>query len=519
MPETSAEKVNVLLVDDQPGKLIVNETILTNLDVNVIKAHSGAAALSHLSRTDIAVVLLDVSMPETGGFELAEIIRQQPRNQTTAILFLSTVHLSDADRLRGYKLGAVDYVSVPIAPEVLRAKVQLFAALYRKTRESERLMLELAHRVRQSERRRDEFLALLAHELRNPLAPVQNAINVMRLKNWTDPDLLWCRDVIERQVKQLTRLLDDLLDISRITQGKVTLQRETVDLIAVVAGAVETCRPQIDTLRHDLVVEVPDGPVLVDGDSARLIQVVSNILNNAAGYQTEGGYIKITVSNRPGVAVITVHDRGPGIKPEQMAQVFDLFWQGDRAPGCMQGGLGVGLSLVRSLVEIHGGTVRCRSDVRGGGTEFEIRLPALGQQIGGGSPATEQTDKQTKSKTAMLRRILVVDDNVDAAESLAMLLKLHGHEVMVATDSRTALKIAKEARPSVILLDIGLPVMDGYEVCRRVRQQGMTKTQIIAVTGYGQEQDRQCSYDAGFDAHTVKPVDISEVLKLMAARN
>ena len=340
--------------------------------------------------------------------------------------------------------------------------------------------------MRQAERRRDEFLALLAHELRNSLAPVRNAINVMRFKSWTDPHLLWCRDVIERQVNQLTRLLDDLLDISRITQGKVTLRRETVDLVAVVAGAVDACRPQIDTLRHDLVVEVPDGPVLVDGDSARLIQVVSNILNNAAGYRSEGGYIKITVSSRAGAALITVHDRGQGIKPEKMSKVFDIFWQGDRTPDCMQGGLGVGLSLVRSLVEIHGGTVRCESDVHGGGTEFEIQLPPLTQKISDGSPPVAQTNE----KMVELRRILVVDDNADSAESIAMLLRLHGHGVRVANDSRTALKIAKDEQPSLFLLDIGLPEMDGWEVCRRLRMKGMSETQIIAVTGYRQEQDR-----------------------------
>ena len=335
----------------------------------------------------------------------------------------------------------------------------------------------------------------------------------MRLRDWTDPDLLWCRDVIDRQVNQLTRLVDDLLDISRITQGKVKLRREAVDLVAVVAGAVEACRPQIDALRHELVVELPDNPVMVDGDSARLIQVVSNIINNAGKYQSEGGYIKVTVFGRPGFAMITVRNHGPGIEPEQMSQMFDLFWQGDRTPDRIQGGLGVGLSLVRSLVEIHGGTVRCESDTDGSGTEFEIRLPALIVQSNEESHPAERTE----AEKVALRRILVVDDKHDAAESLAMLLRLHGHEVLVANDSRTALEIAAEARPSVVLLDIGLPEMDGYEVCRRLRQQGMTDAQIIAVTGYGQEQDRQWSYEAGFDAHTVKPVDIGEVLKLLAA--
>jgi signal transduction histidine kinase len=532
--ESEAERVNVLLVDDQPGKLLVYEAILADLNVNLIKARSGSEALSHLLRTEIPVVLMDVSMPEIDGFELAEVIRQHPRYQKTAIIFVSAVHLSDVDRLRGYRSGAVDYVSVPIIPELLRAKVAVFTQLYRKTLESERLthelerrvaertaeleasftkQIELARQLRQADRRKDEFLALLAHELRNPLAPMRNAINVMRVKNVTDPDLIWCRDVLDRQASQLTRLVDDLLDISRITQGKIKLRRETVDLADIVAGAEESCRPLIDSLRHELVVRVPDHPVKVDGDPARLIQVVSNLLNNAAKYQEEGGLIEMTVSSRDGIASIIVRDWGAGIEPELMSQVFDLFWQGERTPDRAQGGLGIGLSLVRSLVESHGGTVRATSDTNGSGTEFEIRLP-IQARTSGEEVVNEPAPAVEESGSA--RRILVVDDKRDAAESMAILLRLRGHEVLVAYDGREALEIAALAQPSVVLLDIGLPETDGYEVCRRLRQQGMVETQIIAMTGYGQERDRQRSREAGFDAHTVKPVDIDEVLKLLA---
>ena len=536
--ENATERVNVLLVDDQPGKLLVYEAILADLDVNLIKAHSASEALNHLLRMDIPVVLMDVSMPEVDGFELAEVIRQHPRYQKTAIIFVSAVHLSDVDRVRGYRSGAVDYVSVPIIPELLRAKVSIFTQLYRKTRESERLtrelerrvvertaelessitrQIELARQLRQADRRKDEFLALLAHELRNPLAPLRNAINIMRIKDSADPDLTWCRDVIDRQASQLTRLVDDLLDISRITQGKVKLRRETVDLADVVAGAVESCRPLIDSFRHELVVRVPDQPVKINGDRARLIQVVSNLLNNAAKYQREDGHIEVAVSSEDGVGSITVRDRGAGIEPELMSQVFELFWQGERTPDRAQGGLGIGLSLVRSLVEIHGGSVRGSSDTHGGGTEFEIRLPVLTVETGGdGAHATEAASDEPDDPGA-LRRILVVDDKRDAAESMAMLLRLRGHQVLVAHDARQALEIAAVAWPSVILLDIGLPEIDGYEVCRRLRQQGMVDTQIIAMTGYGQERDRQRSKEAGFDAHTVKPVDIGEILKLLAS--
>ncbi len=532
--ENDSERVNVLLVDDQPGKLLVYETILSDLNINLLKAHSASEALNHLLRTEIPVVLMDVSMPEIDGFELADVIRQHPRYQKTAIIFVSAVHLSDVDRIRGYRSGAVDYVSVPIIPELLRAKVSVFTQLYRKTRESERLTRELEHRVaertaeleasitrqielarqlRQADRRKDEFLALLAHELRNPLAPVRNAVNVMRAKDTSDAELIWCRDVIDRQISQLTRLVDDLLDISRITQGKVKLRRETVNLADVVADAIESCRPLIDAHHHKLTVAVPKQPVTVNGDPARLIQVVSNLLNNAAKYQNDGGVIDVTVTSAAGVGSISVRDRGIGIEAELMAHVFDLFWQAERTPDREQGGLGIGLSLVRNLVEIHGGTVRGTSDTNGGGTEFEIRLPILADAVGDDTPREARV---TPEDATTLRRILIVDDKQDAADSMAMLLRLYGHQVLVAHGALQALEIAAAASPSVVLLDIGLPEMDGYEVCRRLRQQGMTDTQIIAMTGYGQDRDRQRSQEAGFDAHTVKPVDLDEVLKLLA---
>ncbi|HYW30115.1 MAG TPA: hybrid sensor histidine kinase/response regulator, partial [Gemmatimonas sp.] len=293
------ERVNILLVDDQPGKLLAYEAILSELGENLIKASSGREALDHLLRTDITIVLMDVSMPELDGFELAEIIRGHPRYQKTAIIFVSAVHLTDVDRLKGYESGAVDYVSVPVVPELLRAKVSVFAELYRKTRELERLTQELERRVeertaelqesvaRQTElseqlleadRRKDEFLALLAHELRNPLAPVRNAAGIMRIKAKHDPELIWCHEVIERQAKQLARLVDDLLDVSRITRGKIKLRPENVSISQIVTNAIETSRPVIDSMRHALHIVEPRKPVHLRGDPTRLTQVVANLL-------------------------------------------------------------------------------------------------------------------------------------------------------------------------------------------------------------------------------------------------
>jgi signal transduction histidine kinase len=390
------EPVNILLVDDQPAKLLAYQTILSELGENLITASSGREALKILLQTEITIVLMDVSMPDVDGFELAEIIRQHHRYQKTAIVFVSAVHLTDLDRLRGYESGAMDYVSVPVVPELLRAKVRVFAELARKTQEYERLTRELERRVaertaeleaavtmqkaladqlREADRRKDEFLALLAHELRNPLAPVINAAHILRLRGSHDPDVAWCHDVIERQAFQLTRLVDDLLDVSRITRGKIKLKREMVNFAAVVSAAVETSRPLIDTRRHSLSVDLPTPPLVLYADKARLTQVIANLLNNAAKYQNPGGEIRLTAARSGDEAVITIRDHGIGIAAEMQHEIFELFSQGERTLDRAQGGLGIGLALVRQLVELHGGSVSAESEGTGKGSVFTIRLP------------------------------------------------------------------------------------------------------------------------------------------------
>ena len=531
----ATEKVNILLVDDQPGKLLSYEAILSDLGENLIKASSGREALENLLKNDITVVLIDVSMPELDGFELAEIIRQHPRYQKTAIIFVSAIHLTDTDRLKGYQTGAVDYVSVPIVPELLRAKVSVFAELYRKRRETERLnnelerrvaertaalkeaiarQTELAEQLRVADRRKDEFLALLAHELRNPLAPLRNAINILQLKESQDPEVLWCRGVIERQATQLTRLVDDLLDVSRITLGKIKLRPQPLDLGSIIARAVETSRPVIDAHRHELLITLPDTPIRVEGDRTRLTQVVANLLNNAAKYQNDGGTIALTVARDAATAVITVRDRGIGIAPEMLSEIFQLFSQGERTLDRAQGGLGIGLSLVKTVVELHGGRVSARSDGIGHGSEFTLRLPCLLEVIDGYRP-NEDTEQDLPECPPL--RILVVDDSRDSAESLTRLLQLGGHEVFIAHEAERALQLAVRERPGVILLDIGLPGMDGYELCRRLRVTGSSQALIVAMTGYGLERDRARSQQAGFDTHLVKPVPPSELFRLMAS--
>jgi signal transduction histidine kinase len=528
------DKVNILLVDDQPAKLLAYEAMLTDLGLNLIKASSGREALEHLLKSDITIVLMDVSMPEIDGFELAEIIRQHPRYQKTAIIFVSAVHLTDLDRLKGYESGAVDYVSVPVVPALLRAKVSVFAELYRKTREFERLnreleervaertveleaamtkQTELADKLREADRRKDEFLALLAHELRNPLAPVRNAAGIMRIKGAADPDLVrWC-DVIDRQTDHLKRLVDDLLDVSRITQGKVQLRFETVEVATIIAGAVETCAPLIEKRRHRIRRTLPDAPLLVRADPFRLTQIVANLVSNAAKFQDDEGEIAIVVRREGDDAVITITDRGMGLSEPMLSEAFELFSQGDHAPDRSQGGLGIGLSLVRKLVEMHGGSVGATSEGLGRGCTFVVRIPV---EQGATAAAADAAPVMTAGIDKVLR-ILVVDDNRDAAEGMAMWLQLQGHDVAMAHDGHHALEVAAAERPAVVLLDIGLPGMDGYEVCQRIRRLDTPQPIVIALTGYGQDEDRRRAIAAGFDDHTVKPVDLDKLTALLAA--
>ncbi len=373
---------------------------------------------------------------------------------------------------------------------------------------------ERADELAKVSRHKDEFLAMLSHELRNPLAPIRNAAQVIRLVGPVDANLQRAAQMIERQVGQMTCLVDDLLEVSRISSGKVRLQMEPVELAAVVARAVETSRPLIDGRRHELTVTSCPGPVCVDGDVTRLVQVVANLLNNAAKYTGEGGHIALTVERKGGQGVVRVRDDGMGIAADVLPHVFVLFTQGDRSLARSEGGLGIGLSLVKNLVELHGGRVEAFSDGPGKGSEFVVQLPALETQPVAPVDAGEVTANGTP---VLPRSVLVVDDNVDSAESLAMLLRLEGHEVQTAYDGPTALATAYAFQPEVAFVDIGLPGMDGFELARRLREQvGLKDALLAALTGYGQQEDRRKSLEAGFDAHLVKPVDLTAVSKLLA---
>ncbi|HTV78834.1 MAG TPA: response regulator [Steroidobacteraceae bacterium] len=575
-PAESADKVNILLVDDQPARLLTYESILSSLNQNLITATSGFEALEKLMRNEFAVVLLDVSMPEMDGFEAARLIHEHPRFERTPIIFVTGVHMSELDRLKGYKLGAVDYVSVPVVPEILRSKVAVLVELYCKRRELvelnrhladtnaqlasantelqaektrellalnnslqranldlERANLalqgEVAERARaeqalkEADRHKDEFLAMLAHELRNPLAPIRNAVHLMKLKALGDPQLQLSRDIIERQLIQLSRLVDDLLDVSRITRGKINLTRQRVGLDELVARAVETVAPTIEARGHTLDVMIPKRALLIYGDPMRLTQALGNVLANAAKYTDNGGRITLTAKRRRRDIEIVVRDNGIGIVPEVLPSIFNLFTQLDRRTGRHQGGLGIGLALVRQLVEMHGGSVSASSDGPDQGSEFVIRLPLSIERMAASelrpaeSPAAAtDTAAQVPSK-APQRRILVADDNSDARESLATLLSLSGHEIYRAEDGNDAMRKAERFRPDVALLDIGMPGANGYEVARHIREQSWGRDMVlIALTGWGQESDRRRSHEAGFDNHLTKPVDPLTLDELLA---
>jgi PAS domain S-box-containing protein len=378
---------------------------------------------------------------------------------------------------------------------------------------------QLYSEIREADRRKDEFLAMLAHELRNPLAPIMNSMQVMRMRGLNDPQLEWARDVTERQVQQMTRLVDDLLDISRITRGKVELRKETVELTAIVSCAVETSRPLIEERQHELIVSLPPEPIQLEADPTRLAQILANLLNNSAKYTEPQGHIWLTAHREGHVVVLRVRDDGLGISAELLPRIFDLFVQANHGKDRAKGGLGIGLSLVRNLVEMHGGTITAHSEGPGKGSEFVVRLPLPSGEwrVASDEPEDLSSLATRHSPLATKRRILVIDDNVDAADSLAVLLRLDGHQVRVAHDGRAALEAIAAEAPELVFLDIGLPGMDGYEIARRIREQPDGKHMVlVALTGWGQEEDRRRSKEAGFDHHFVKPVEPAAVQQLLA---
>jgi signal transduction histidine kinase len=529
-PVDESDIVQVLVVDDETRNLEALEALLTQSGCRLIRAQSADEALLALLDHEFAAIILDIRMPGMGGFELAELIKRRRRTRDVPILFLTAHTMDEHEVLRGYGTGAVDYLTKPIHSDILKSKVAVFIELFRKSRAlaqaNARLQREVAERERmedalrlanrdlerrvqerteallRADRRKDEFLASLAHELRNPLAPIRSAVEILQIGVGPEDDAARARAVIVRQVDHMTRLIDDLLDVSRITCDKLSLQVKSVELAQIVATAVETSRPLIDEHRHTLTVHLPSSPVVLEADAARLAQVLSNLLTNAAKYTAPGGEVRLTAEVQDTEVVIRVLDNGIGIDADMLARVFELFIQGDHPRERSGGGLGIGLTLARRLVEMHGGRLEARSDGEGRGSEFSVRLPLPLRPAHETAPEGEQESEYPSRK-----RVLVVDDNEDAAEMLAVMLGTWGQETRVAYDGMQALATAEAFQPDIVLLDIGLPDLDGYEIARRLRTEPWgRRALLVAVTGWGQESDLERSRQAGFDRHLVKPV-------------
>ena len=692
-----ADRAHILIVDDRPDKLLVFKTILEELGQTIVTLQSGEEALRWLLDNECAVLLLDVNMPGMDGFETAEMVRARRKTAHTPIIFI-TSHVDEIHSLRGYALGAVDFLLAPVMPNILRSKVAVFVQLFNLTRqirqradehialvreqsarsaaeESSRrshflaeagkvfissldlgalmagttrlvvpfladfcaitviqrdnltehalsddswriagtdlcptehrawieaakdvvrtaerrvlddfpaiargkpapadaganasarsttqvLMLPLIARgqthgvlclascapdmqpdesglavaadiaaraatavdncllykeVQEVDARKNEFLATLSHELRNPLAPIRTAIHTLHVSGQWPKGAEPLREMLERQLEHLTRLVDDLLDVSRITHGKIRLRREKVDLVTKVRHAIDNCSTPLAEAGHRLIVNLPEHPVVIDGDRVRIQQIFENLLLNACRYTEPNGTIEVTLAIEDRQGVLRVRDTGVGIAKEMMPRLFDMFAQADVSSERTHHGLGIGLALARNLVRLHNGSIGAASEGLGKGSEFTVRLPLAPLQTAARRDQPESTQPEPPM-TGL--RILVVDDNADAAESLKMLLSVFGHDVQIAHEGISALEVARSHVPQVVFLDIGLPGIDGYEVARRLRSDaGLAQSKLIALSGYGTDADQQRSRDAGFNRHLIKPVDPGELPAIIA---
>ncbi len=454
------------------------------------------------------VILTEEALAADEAGQLTGLLRQQPAWLDLPLLILTRGGADSPLAAQALEtLGNVTLLERPIRAATLISAVRAgLRARQRQYQIREHLAEreQSANALREADRRKDEFLAMLAHELRNPLAPIRNALHLLQPRWASDPTTERLGAMMDRQLSHIIRLVDDLLDVSRITRGKFELRLEPVDLTAIVTRAVEDVRPFLEERQHVLEVVLCPEPLRMAGDPVRLEQVLNNLLTNAGKYTPPGGLIQLEVCREGSEAVIRVRDNGIGIRPEALPRLFEMFMQADRVPGQMSEGLGLGLTLVKNLVEMHGGQVTAASAGMGRGSEFVIRLPLPA------APAELRESRPVApSRGRRALRILVVDDNVDGAHSLAMILQLEGHEVWVAHEGATALETARAHQPELVLLDIGLPNgMDGYEVARRLREPtGVPGAYLVALTGYGRDEDRRRTAAEGFSAHLVKPVD------------
>ena len=526
---------DILVVDDSDTNLVAVEAALSSMGRQLVLAKSGAEALAHLLARDFALIILDVAMPQMDGFEVAKLVRSRPRNSTTPILFVTGLAWQDEEILRGYELGACDFLMKPIRAEVLRAKATVFIQLQERTIElhekaeelrraqaraherelevqRERFETELLeHQMKQmaeSDKRKDEFLAILAHELRNPLQPLQTAVELIEADT-SKPVPPRVRNIIQRQVHHIGRLVDDLLDVARFQTGKLELRKELVHLDKLVEEAVSSAMPAAETRGHQLTVGGHGAPT-VHGDPVRLVQILSNLLSNAIKYTPPNGRIRVEYGVVDGRAFARVVDTGRGIVPAVLPKIFEMFVQ-ERVAESGAGGLGLGLGLAKRLVELHNGEIFASSSGPDKGSTFELRLPLADPESIARPTPPPPSDLSNKPL-----RAVVVDDAADLRELVADLLRMKGHEVMAVEDGPSAVALIRSERPDVALIDIGLPEMDGYEVARELRRDlPSPQLRLIAMTGYGQAADKLAAKQAGFDAHIVKPASADKIMRAL----
>ena len=556
----SQSGARILIVDDLPEKLLVYRTLLEDLDAQIVEAHSGTEALKRVLEGEFAVILLDVNMPDIDGLETATLVRRHKNGRHTPIIFI-TAYADEMQTARGYELGAVDYILSPVIAPVIRTKVRVFVDLYEaraalalsnqelETRvtertgelqkSNERLQAEIAERLRAEAEReallarekvlraeaeelsrlKDEFLATMSHELRTPLNAIFGWITLLRTRRLDEATQERALETIERNARAQKRLIEDLLDVSRIVTGKVALELVTVDPRRVVEAALETMHPAAQAKGLKIVPLLDIGAGTVRGDFARLQQIVCNLLSNAIKFTDAGGHVEVCLARRNGEVEISIADSGQGIKPEFLPLVFDRFRQEDGSISRRHGGLGLGLAIVRHLVELHAGSVDAQSAGEGKGARFIVRLPVREANL---MPRVTEAPTNGIVTAAMLMgvRLLVVDDDPGARELISGMLEGFGAQVSVAESGQAALSLLFAQRPDVLIADLGMPGMDGYALIEQVRALdpdfgGLTPA--VAVTAYASPQDRLRALQAGYQNHVAKPVEAEELAIVIAS--
>lgn len=507
----------LLNVNDNEATRYMITRMLKRAGFSVIDAATGEEALEQVRKHKPRLVVLDVKLPDISGLEVCRRIKAHPETRNLKVLHTSAVFVATEYKVQSLESGADGYLTHPFEQEELVAMVR---SLLRLT-EAEQALRDRAEQLNAANRRTNEFLAMLAHELRNPLAAIVTSLPLLERRPPEDNIDKMARELLRRQTTHLARLVDDLLDVARVTQGKIELEWEKLDLAELlrrVVGNIEQTKATAHA--QHLTLNAPQGLVMVRGDSTRLEQIFTNLLDNASKYTESGGDIHVdlhlTSTSGSQKAIVTVRDNGIGIAAETLPTIFNLFSQADVPLARTRGGLGIGLTLVRTLVEMHGGTVTARSGGASKGSEFEVTLPSIADAA---RPAMMQECRTPANGDGPRRKVLVVEDNLDAQQALKALLELCGHEVFVAPDGEAGIAIALDVRPDVAIIDLGLPSLDGYEVARRIRSSPQGKELLlVALTGYGAPEQRSRALEAGFDLHLVKPVEPEQLLKLVADR-